>query len=253
MFMSSGVAQSNPEQVATALTAWLQQEIVNSDAGRNGYLSKFQDRRDDFHKPFDDPSNFQSQKAKSHYDRLIQWVCPYDQDDLRHDDWFAGRLVFAGLMEVSGSYRKQCFLEATDTSDYIQRRHDHGPTGIDMFKLSADELASERVEAINAMNPDERISYIIDRTLLTGAKSLGLHESLHPPSTILSHLEGRLEAPDSAPVRAMKESQKIWAGLALAHIVVAASFRDNDYSKVPLLEPESITDVKNIIYPFIRA
>ena len=108
------VTPENAANIANAMTSWLGQEIVNADEGRNAYLSDFKDRREDLFKPFDDPSNFQAQKTNAHHNRLIHWASPYKDGDLRHDDWFTARLMFASMMCISGSYRTQCFLEATD-------------------------------------------------------------------------------------------------------------------------------------------
>lgn len=238
----------NPEQVANVLSRWLTEEIANSDEGRNAYLSDYEDRRNDLLKPFSDPSNFQSQKAKGHYDRFIQWVTPYKESDLRSNDWFAARLSFACLMSISGSYRKQCFFEAANKSDYLRRRYEQ-PVGIDVRAVVADELDPTKLHAVNAMDEDERLDYIIERSLRTNDESLDLHSFIH--TWVIDHQKatGSIASAEDEPVVAMKEAQRLWTGLAAAHIVVAASFRSEDYSRVPFLEPKSITDASEVTYP----
>jgi len=236
------------EQVSNTLNQWLTEEIVNSDEGRNAFLSDYQDRRNDLFKPFNDTSNFQAQKAKSHYNRLIQWVSPYKESDFRTNDWFAARLTFACLMNISGSYRKQCFFEAADESDYLKRRYEQ-PVGIDTGEVVAGELDPDKLHTISAMGEDERLDYIIERSLRTNDESLDLHNLIHTWAAAHQKPEGSLASAEDEPVIAMKEAQKLWTGLAAAHIVVAASFRDEDYARVPFLEPRSITDVAGVIYP----
>lgn len=237
------------EEIAGELNLWLATEIVNADGGRNHYLSDFQDRRNDLFKSFDDPTNFQSQKAKSHYDRFFQWVNPYTEDDFRYDDWFAARLTFASLMEISGSYRKQCFLEAADEQDYLKRRYGR-PIGIDMDEVVRKELDPIRLEATFELNEEERLRQIVNRSHDVNNKSLVLHKLLHTWAIAHPKDSGSIASGEAKPIVAMKDAQRMWAGLAVAHIVVAASFRDSDFGAVPLLEPKSITDVSQILYPF---
>ena len=240
---------SNPERVATVLSQWLSDEISNSDEGRNSYLSDYEDRRNDLFKPFNDQTNFQAQKAKGHYDRLIQWVTLYKENDLMSNDWFAAKLSFACMMSISGSYRKQCFFEAADKNDYLKRRYGQ-PTGTNVYGIVADELAPTKLQEVNAMNDEERLDYIVERSLRTNDQSLNLHSLIHNWAIGHPKVIGRIASAEDEPVVAMKEAQKLWTGLAAAHIVIAASFRGEDYSRVPFLEPKSISDVGEVIYPF---
>lgn len=237
------------ERVADVLQQWLADEIVNSDGGRNAYLSEYQDRRNDLFKPFDDQTNNQAQKAKSHYSRFIQWVRPYKEFDFRSDDWFAARLTFASMMNVSGSYRKQCFFESSDEADYLQRRYER-PVAIDVHSIIANELSPDSLQVVSEMDEDERLDHIIERSLRVNDESLHLHSSVH--SWAMKHRKdsGSIATAEDEPVAAMKQAQTLWAGLAAAHIVVAASFRDGDLARVPFLEPKSITDVTEVNYPF---
>lgn len=234
--------------VTDVLSNWLRQEIVNADEGRNAYLSDYEDRRNDLFKPFSEPSNFQAQKAKGHYHRFIQWVTPYKEANLRDNDWFAARLTFACLMSVSGSYRKQCFFEAEDENDYHRRRYEQ-PVGIDVGSVVSDELDPVKVAAIAEMSEDERLDYIVERSLGANNESLGLHSLIH--SWAIGHQKpsGQLASPEDEPIVAMQKAQRLWVGLATAHMAVTASLRDGDYSRVPFLEPKSITDVTEVIYP----
>jgi hypothetical protein len=243
------MAQVNrPEQITQALTNWLEQEIINADTGRNAYLSDYQDRHDDLYKPFDDPTNLQALKTLGHHNRFVHWVRPYAEAGFAEDDWFAARITFACLMNISGAYRTQCFLESSNEADYTRRRYEQ-PSGIDIGAVAADELRSPETNALSAMDPDIRLAHIIGRSLKTNDRALALHKTVQP-WIIDNHKAGSpLVTAQDMPVESMLQVQRLWTGLAVAHIVVAASIRDGDYQKVPFLEPKSITDVTNVQYP----
>ncbi|MDB5166230.1 MAG: hypothetical protein JWM37_302 [Candidatus Saccharibacteria bacterium] len=236
------------EKIADVMTDWLRQEIVNADQGRNSYLSDYRKRRNDLFKPFDDSSNFLARKAKSHYSRLVQWVAPYKEEGFRRNDTFAAKLIFASMMEIAGSYRKQCIFEAADANDYHQRRYTQ-PAGINIGQLAAAELTTVSLDSVTGMDEQARLDYIIGRTLQVNDDNLQLHKQIHTWAIAHPREEGSIATRDGEPVRAMQEAQGHCASLAVAHIVVAASFRDGDYAAVPFLEPKSITDVAGTIYP----
>jgi hypothetical protein len=246
--MNSTSESGNSEQIADVMSQWLSEEIINSDGGRNSILSDYEDRRNDLFKSFDDQSNFQAQKAIGHYNRFIQWVTPYKENGLKSDDWFTARLSFACLISASGSYRKQCFFESADESDYLRRRYGQ-PAGLDIHSVVEDELSPAKLQTINSMDESERIDYIVERSLRINDENLDLHSLIHDWAISHKKTAGSLASAEDVPVLAMKEAQRLWIGLAAAHVVIAASFRDSDYSRVPFLEPKSITDVTEIIYP----
>jgi hypothetical protein len=57
--MSEVIPNLNSANVAAAFSWWLQEEIINSDEGRNAVLSEYRERRADLLKPITDPSNIQ--------------------------------------------------------------------------------------------------------------------------------------------------------------------------------------------------
>lgn len=237
----------DPRNIANALNWWLSEEIRDADTGRNAFLSDFEPRKADFYLPFDDDRNYSTQKTRGHHTRLIDWVTHYG--DFLTDDWYTGRLLFAPLMEIAGGWRMQCFFEATDAVDYWHRRHELGPSGIDMQAVTAAELGSPRTSLLVELDPEERIAHITTRTLETNDESLKLHQSVYAWAAAHPSTEGPMASPDDEPVMAMREVQTVWAGLLVAHIAVAASFRDGNYARVPFLEPKNITDVTKVIYP----
>ncbi len=111
-------------------------------------------------------------------------------------------------MNISGSYRKQCFFEAADESDYLRRRYEQ-PVGIDIGEVVADELDPDKLRTISAMSEDERLDYIVGRSLRTNDESLDLHSLIHTWAAAHQKPEGSLATADDEPVVAMKQAQKL--------------------------------------------
>lgn len=99
------------------------------------------------------------------------------------------------------------------------------------------------------MSEEMRLDYIIERSIKTNDENLNLHSLIHIWAASHQRASGSLAAAEDEPVIAMKEAQRLWAGLATTHIAIDASFRDEDYSRVPFLEAKSISDVTKVIYP----
>lgn len=238
------------ELMSNAINWWLTQEVIESDFGRNAYLSEFNKRRGDFYIPYDEDLNYMFQKAKSHHNRLVTWIRQYSEDELWRDDWHTAKLTFAPLMQISGSYRKQCYLEADGPQDYLRRRLLAGPTGINVHSAVAEEIEDPTTVAMISTDPADRLARITERTLDVNDQNVVLQRAIHEwAAQRILPSDGPIASPDDEPVVAMIKSQKLLTGLLVAHIAVAASFRDFNYAKVPFLEPKSISDVSKVIYP----
>ena len=98
---------------------------------------------------------------------------------MRSNDYFVGRAIFTPLIEVSGSYRKQCFFEASDSEDYFNRRTNQGPTSIHIPEVVSNEFTSSQIASIDAMSEDERLDYIIERSAKDFGRGLALHQCIH--------------------------------------------------------------------------
>lgn len=169
---------------------------------------------------------------------------------MRSNDYFVGRAIFTPLIEVSGSYRKQCFFEASDSEDYFNRRTNQGPTSIHIPEVVSNEFTSSQIASIDAMSEDERLDYIIERSAKDFGRGLALHQCIHDWAIDHPSQKGQIAAENDEPVLAMQEAQRIYVGLAAGHVLVAASLRDYDLTKVPILEPKSITDASSTpLYP----
>ena len=237
------IGQQGINPIATVIEDWLRQEVINSDSGRNAILSDFDTRIADFYLPFDAPGNQMAAKAKGHFDRMRVLAEVYRDPSLWVHDGVTAKLIHHTLMEVSGSFRKQCYFEAATDADYRERRHDQGPAGIDL------RAAVERGIA----GPHGRISTldeVIDATLEANHSSLTLMRSLHEWVADSEPNKLPLAAGHAEPIRAMQDVQRLWTGITAAHIVVAAELRGG-IEQVPFLEAKSITDVSpHPHYPF---
>jgi hypothetical protein len=242
------MVNGDPQRIAEVINWWLQEEIVNSDAGLNAYLSEFVERRADLDKSFDDPTNFMAAKAISHDSRFKFFVENYGNTDSILDDRGASRFIFAALMAVSGGYRKQCVVEAVSAQDYLHRRRDLGPTSINVLEVVTAELSSVQLPDLTM---DEMVARSMAKTLQVKDRIIELDQLIYNGAIQRFTQDGSTISPDSPPVVAMQETQSIGISLATAHIAVAAALRGGDYEKVPVLEPKTITEAA-IIYPFAQ-
>jgi len=232
-----------PENIAGVINDWLRQEVEQSNTGRNAPLSDFAARQADFSKSFNDPTNINALKVKSHHDRLKPWAHQYAAGGGAYDDWATARLTFTSLKFISGGYREQCLLESKDTDSYLRMRHQQGPSSVDVVGVAADELAYAFALRVGQAT---RIRTIVDRTLAANETNLAVHKFIHADAASLA--TGAYS--DLTAVEAVRFTQSLWTSLAVAQIMVAASVREYDYAKVPLLEPASLSESTRVQYPF---
>jgi len=233
------MAEAKSQRVAEVINWWLQEEIISSDVGSNAILSEYSDRRADLYKDFDDPTNVMAAKAISHNNRFTFFAENLNDTSSWLDDHGASKFIFAALMAVSGGWRKQCIIEAVSAEDYTYRRHNLGPTGIDVMSAVTAELDGVK---LTDFTYDEIVGNAITKTLGAKDRIIELDQRIY---------NGAIDSHESALVVAMQETQQIGISLAVAHIAVAATLRGGDYEKVPILEPKTITEAA-VIYPFIE-
>ena len=232
-----------PEHIAGVINDWLRQEVVRSDTDRNAALGDFAARQADFSKPFTDPTNINALKVKSHHDRLKLWGAQYAAGGGAYDDWTTARLTSASLKFISGGYREQCLLENQKAEDYRRQRYQSGPTSVNVAGLATDELAYAYALRVGQAL---RVRNIVDRTLAANETNLAVHDFIHADG---AQQEGGRYS-DLTAIEAVRFTQGLWTSLAVAQIMVAASVRGYDYTKVPLLEPASLSGAARVQYPF---
>ncbi len=236
--------------VAQVLGNWLGEEIRESDSGPNKYLSNFQDSISDFYLPFDDENNFHSQKTKSHYNRIIEWLKIYKKyPESRDNDYFTAKIGFNSLMRISGAWRQQCLLLAADGEEYSSLRYER-PTGLDIAKQVNSELARV-IPELDSLDPEVRIDYITERSLSVNERDLSLKKSLNEWTIDNRQPSGvPIASFESEPIQTLLEVQRLYLGLEVSQIAVAASFREASVARVPFLHAMNISDNPGVLYPF---
>ncbi len=239
------MAECPQEQVTQVINDWLAAEIVNADAidSRNAVLSDFIPRKTELDLPAKSGSNTMYLKQEHHYDRLRIFAAEYLNNNQVNQDYETARLIFCSLMTLSGGFRKQCYIASETEAEYRQLRAAK-PIGIDLRAVVAKECDKD---TITPLDPQDRLEGLISRTLTVFEISLALHESIHP------RWVNDRNPTKAWRLEAMQRAQQQAAGLTVAQIMVAASYRDGDYTSVPFFEPKSISDQEQLLYPFANA
>jgi hypothetical protein len=240
-------AELDPAPIAGALEDWLQLEIESSMGGKNAYLDDWKQFQKDSKLPFDDDNNQNAGKARSHYDRLFRWSLDTEQyPDFFQDDYWLARQMFCAQMFISGAYRKQCFIEANVSKDYLKRRKSQGPAGIDILSS-----ISRRLDEYSSGNPFPDHQYkntpeaqLINRTLRINNMSLEVSKAVH------SECMGNTPTNNNHAVKLLGAVQGLWTELIVDYIVYAAQQKGGKIEDVAMLEPKSISENPKMYYPF---
>lgn len=227
-------------QISSTFYDWLKAEVDSSGIERNKILDNYDGAVEGLRGGWNHPKNFIARKVESHLARLPLWFEAFSLDP--SDDYQAARLVLAGLMQVSGSYRSQCYVEAQSKEDYLHRRkkavgyeisqtiHEHLRTHLPSTgnfakaDISLDSLNEDRIEV-------ERVGLQAVRALCARTQygyDLGQ--------------EG------SRSAREMLDAQHHWLNFATGCLTLVAKERDGNLAAVPFLEPRSITDQSGKLY-----
>lgn len=238
-------AEFDPALAISRVTRdWLQAEIEESMQPQNGnsVLDNWHKFHLDLMLPFDSANNWNAQKAKGHYERLLKWtLLPEEQPQLVENDAFLGQQTWAALMFVSGAYRRQCFFQAADPEDYTHRRKDEGPAAVDLEAIAREHLATGPQVTVYKDTPWGRLQ---QATLNLNEESFKAAKLVHECGV------PGLGREDSEAVRLLTELQEKWAGLAVDYMAFAAQRAGKDWQAVPLLEPKSVSQDPQIYYPF---
>jgi hypothetical protein len=245
------------EQIAGAFYDWLWAEFISSGEGRNKYLDakdknpeiaqkKFDDFRGRLSLPYDNDDNWAAHKDRGHQQqRVPMWVDTFEETSGGDPkaDFYAAQAMFAPLMTASGSYRAQCYLEASSPADYLFRRS--LTTSVDIEKAVIERI-EERCGKEGFSEADISFS--------------GLKRTFHVAYKLTENYFRRMSAwtdydsdgfhSNPAAAESMKKSQINHIQLATDCVIMAAKLRRGELEAVPFLEPRSISDVSdNTYYP----
>jgi len=239
--MKKGLSQS--ERIASAFEEWLKAEVVTSGEGPNSFLDvptddKLADIRQRMTIPTAREGNWVLSKYEGHTGRIESNFWPVFEsmplDDPQLDIAIA-QLKFEPLMQISGTYRRQCYLEASSGADYMLRRT-HG-VGIDL-----EQVVLERLEKYA---PDGRLdeATISMEGLKRSLDNAATKDYVNIQSIIAHGAKGVniMGLEDSFPTKGSKNAQVSWAMAATDCVIMAAKLRRGELEAVPFWEPISIT------------
>lgn len=243
---------NSSETIASAFNDWLEAEVRSSGVEVNTYLDEYNQAIRGLRGGWDHPDNFTVHKHESHVDvRLPQawetFIMSLEPDMAQEDkDYQSAWLLFTPLMQVSGSWRNQCYVQASDASDYLVRRHSQA-NGIDTEAVVATRLKVWLPSPDNFADANLTVDELgrqLKNTSVTGRKAL----ERVVERTVLGYDFGEEE---SVSTHNMQVAQEAWTAFSTDCVILAAKLRKGELAAVPFLEPKSIsaTPPPKVIYP----
>ena len=233
------------ELIGSSFENWLVAEVNTSSTQGdvNTYLNDFTTAREGITGGYDHPKNYSAIKLRSHIDRLAFWFNIFEQEPT--DEEIAAKLIFAGLMQLSGTYRNQSYLEAKNAPEYAERRSKGigidtaaivqnrldlwTPSGaaLDQVTITSEDLG-KKIESVSKVG-----EIAVRRISMRGVWKYDLGET------------------NSISSQYMQFAQKRWLEYTTDALILAAKNRGGDLTKVPFWEPKSIssTPPPKIKYP----
>lgn len=247
--MSEYALEDTAGHISTVIYDWLEAEVETSSRSDdvNSVLDDYNKAIAGLRGGFEHPHNFAWNKLNAHISRLEGWVQDYSEiaPDDKDFDKFAVRVTFGGLMQISGSYRDQCYIEARGPEDYLERRR--RVTGINLTEGVMNNLTRRLPE--NGQFADAMIDLEeLDRSRDT-VSNLGERAVKVMCSRAAMGLD--LGQPGSRSAKEIMDAQRLWLDFTVDSIVMAAKLKNGDLGAVPFWEPISITEQsQSLYYPF---
>ena len=230
------------EVVTEVYMDWLRAEVESSHVERNKILDDYDDAIEGLKGGWDHPKNFSARKVEGHIDRLGPWFEAFTMAE--DDDYQAARIIFAGLMQVSGSYRNQSYVEAQNSSDYLAMRQN--VIGINLENAVSTRLRTFLPSTANFSSARITLEDLNRRR--QEAEAIGLRAVKAMCVRVVLGLD--LHKKDSRAAREAQNAQYNWATFTTDALTYVAKKRGS-IADVPFLEPRSITDQSGTIrYPF---
>jgi len=243
--------RSSEVRIAGVLADWLNDEVRSSGIEANAYLDDYDKAVEGLKNGPGHKFNYLASKHASHVEVRLPSAWQAFNESLEKDiyeerEYQSAYLMFTPLMQVSGTYRAQCYMEAADVGDYMRRRLLR-PAGVDLWQVAARRLDKWLPE------PDN----FGDSTITVEQLGLSLERASKIGGRVVSEVCQRAERnfdfgiEGSATARVLKSAQIEWASLAIDCITLAAKQRAGQLEAVPFLEPKSISadPPPKVIYP----
>jgi hypothetical protein len=241
--------------IADAIENWLKAEVVSSGID-NTYLDDYTDAVEWLKLGFEHPDNFSAQKHKSHVEnRMPIWWQAFEltQPGDQQFDEQSAKITFNALMQISGTYRNQAFLQAANPEDYLQRRMKG--TGLSSLQnVVSDRLATHFLAETWNEEADFTAANI-DFAVLEQRMDRVCQKTGEYILTMCSRVEAGkdLGLEHSKSVNEMIDAQYSWLAFAVDCVTYFAKTRGGNLQAVPFLEPKSIaaTPPPTVIYPLV--
>jgi len=230
------------DRISSAVYDWLSAEVASSSQPDdvNIVLDNYDNARAGLEGGYEHKYNFTWNKHNGHMDRLttdynkLASITPEDEAF----DSCAAKVIFDGLMEVSGGYRNQCYAEAKSQEDYLERRRNvigisianttkyclndliHYGDDLSEARISVEGLKKKKDHAIEIGST--AIENFVEIMMLKKDAQRGAHE--------------------------MIRAQHIWLKLVVDSLVMAAKYKHGELAAVPFLEPRSIGEQSGKIW-----
>jgi hypothetical protein len=253
-------------RINSALSEWWDAEVRSSGVVINGYLDDYVTAVRGLRGGWEHPDNFTARKNEAHVDIRLPQAWQTFEMSLQPNasqfekDYQSAYLLFTPKMQVSGTFRTQCYLEAQGTDDenrasnYLERRHSR-PAGIDILHATEevlDEVLPPSGDIRGASVTTESLKYRLDLASEVGRKMIELmcERTMQKidESEESDHLDIGVE--NSPSVVYMKTAQKEWVVFCITKIIHDAKLRNGKLNDVPFLDAKSITASPEIYHPF---
>jgi hypothetical protein len=227
----SGELMPGAKQVGTAIDKWLAEEAEDSSRGRNEVLDDLSAARQAIEQG-------QDPKAAGHISRFELWLEAFKHPNLskQQDDEATGRILFGALMFLSGSYRRQRYVQAANQDDYYERKFHRS----DPHAVPPGDYVAERLADHDFGGSLEDIEGNAGRAISTTEATLRLLSERAP---------GDFGKDESDSVKALASEQRAWLDVLATGLAYAASKRGGNYAAVPVFESKSISEAE-LTHPF---
>jgi hypothetical protein len=238
--MNPGSAKRACEAITQATYDWLEAEVATSSSPTdvNIVLNDYNAAIRGLRGGFEHDENFTWKKHQGHMDRLVLDYALFSSTspDDKNFDRLAGKVMFDGLMEISGTYRNQCYTEAVGSHDYLNRRRK-------VIGIGIATCVHNRLTDLIPVNGD-----FTDARISTSGLGLQMEKTIEMGEETIKKLCSRvalgldLGESGSRSAEKMIEAQYGWLKFTLDSLILVTKLKGGNLQAVPFLEPRSITE-----------
>lgn len=236
------------ERVSGVIDQWLRDELVDSKEGRNGFLDNHDSFRESLLLEGNYPLNFDAVKGSAHFSHFENLL------SLRasgiHNEFTLAKITHHALRFVSGGFRANAYLRAWFQEQYENLRFGRKDEPNGAVSIDLASVVEETWDGFIDRSSGNTLGTFIGEARTANQLIFdGLQATYHWMNENNAYKSALDE--ESLPVQITNQRQKLGIGIAVSHIALVTLENGGDLSRVPMLEPKSITDVSpNPHYPF---